>query len=122
MKKHVDGVEPCHGNWFMKSPGKRNIAAAQAKRKQRKAEGTDELEGSYGSDDSDGSDSDDMSSFPIGGAARQSPRAKAQCAKAKAEKRAKKQAKEDAKAKAQKAAEDAGRSARAGKCGIDAEA
>ena len=82
-------------------------------------EGTDELAGSYGSDDTD---SDDMSSFPIGGAARQSPRAKAQRARAKAEKRAKKQAKEDEKAKAQKAAEDAGRSARAAKRGIDAEA
>ena len=50
MKKHVMGDPPTHGNWYMSSPGKRNVAAAMAAVKRRKAGVGDEVS-SLDSDD-----------------------------------------------------------------------
>ena len=58
MQKHVHGMEPSFGNWFMSSPGKRNCVAAIQKRKARVPSslgGSDDDD----DDDDDGSDDDD---------------------------------------------------------------
>ena len=112
MKKHVIlGDPPTHGNWYMSSPGKRNVAAAMAAVKRRKAGVGDEVS----SQDSEYTYEGLFAGSPFEGKTRQSPRTKAA-------KRAKEQAREEAEIEAKKASEAAGRSARATKRSIDAEA
>ena len=124
MKKHVEGVQPIHGNWTMSSPGRKAITAALANKRAKGADGLPNA--NYADDDSDDDSDDDADDptggTPIGGPTRQSPRAKAARAKAKAERLAKRQAKEAAKEAARKTAAAAGRSARAAKRSIEAEA
>jgi hypothetical protein len=39
MAKHVHGVQPSHGSWYMSSPGRRTIVAGKADKKRKDAAG-----------------------------------------------------------------------------------